>query len=104
MIADIFYNGEKGNKEPDEYADIRNDDVVIIQLKGWTLKDKTNHKFTFPEYIFGPGQICRVYTIEYHHEWCNFNYVFSFSAIWNNGGDCAPLMYAQGKTIGEYCY
>jgi len=72
--------------------------------KGWTLKDKANHNFTFPEYIIQPGQICRVYTNEYHPEWCNFNYVFSNSAIWNNGGDCASLMDAQGKTIDEYCY
>jgi len=37
-------------------------------------------------------------------EWCNFNYVFSNSAIWNNGGDCAYLMDAQGNPIDEYCY
>ena len=104
VIADIFYNGVKGNTEPDEYVEIRNDDVVAIQLKGWTLKDKANHQFTFPEYIIEPGEICRVYTNEYHPEWCNFNYVFSNSAIWNNGGDCASLMDAQGITIGEYCY
>jgi hypothetical protein len=50
-----------------------------------------------------PGQVCRVYTNEFHPEWCGFNYGRG-SAIWNNSGDCAYLRDGQGNPIHEYCY
>ena len=50
-----------------------------------------------------PGQECRIYTNEFHPEWCGFSYG-SGSAIWNNTGDCANLRDGQGTQIDQYCY
>ena len=102
VIVDIFYDGS-GHQEPDEHVDIRNDDTQPIQLNGWTLRDEANHVYTFPNFIMEPGQACRIYTNEYHPEWCGFNYG-SGSAIWNNGGDCAYLRDGVGTLIDTYCY
>jgi hypothetical protein len=101
-IFNIFADGA-GSSEPDEHVDLRNDDNVPIQLAGWTLRDIANHVFTFPSYVIQPGEVCRVYTNEFHPEWCGFNYG-SGSAIWNNPGDCAYLRNNQGQDIDTYCY
>ena len=101
-ITYIFYDGA-GSKEPDEYVRIRNYDTRSIQLNGWTLRDEANHVFTFPSHVMVPGQECRIYTNEYHAEWCGFSYGSS-SAIWNNGGDCAYLRNSVGTLIDTYCY
>jgi hypothetical protein len=61
------------------------------------------HVFTFPNYLTEPGQVCWVYTNEYHPEWCGFSYG-SGSAIWNNSGDCAELRDSYGDTVDTYCY
>jgi beta-N-acetylhexosaminidase len=57
----------------------------------------------FPSHVMEPGQTCRVYTNEYHPEWCGFSYG-SGSAIWNNSGDCADLRDSYGDTVDTYCY
>jgi hypothetical protein len=67
------------------------------------LRDEANHVFTFPNYLMEPGQVCRVYTNEYHPEWCGFSYG-SGSAIWSNSGDCADLRDSYGDTVDTYCY
>ena len=103
MIRDIFYDGVVGTSEPDEYVEIRNDDNIPIQLNNWTLSDAASHIFTFPSFIMDPGKVCRIYTNEYHPDWCGFSYG-SGSAIWNNTGDTAYLKDANGTLINEYSY
>jgi hypothetical protein len=89
--------------EPDEYVEIRNDDSRPIQLSSWTLRNEANHVFTFPSHVMQPGEVCRVYTDEYHSAWCGFSYG-SRHAIWNNGGDCGYLRDSAGAPIDVYCY
>jgi hypothetical protein len=101
-ITNIHFDGA-GSREPDEYVEFRNNDSYAIQLQGWTLRDIANHTFTFPSYVMQPGQVCRVYTNEYHPEWCGFSYG-SGSAIWNNSGDCAYLRDSGGGSVDTYCY
>ena len=62
-----------------------------------------NHVFIFPEFVMNPGQICRVYTNEDHHDWCGFNHE-SGAPIWNNDGDCAYLKDGSNSSIDTYCY
>ena len=102
-ISTIFYNGKIGNTEPDEYVEISNN-IAAVQLEGWTLKDKANHRFVFPAFELNPGQVCRVYTNQDHPEWCGFSFQFDESAIWNNGGDCGYLLDVQGNPVDEFCY
>ena len=101
-IIDIFYDGS-GSAEPDEFVTIRNDDSFSIQLEDWTLRDIANHVFVFPDFVMQPGQVCRVYTNEYHSLSCGFNYENGW-AIWNNSGDCAYLRNSAGASIDTYCY
>jgi hypothetical protein len=101
-IQDIFQFGT-GSSEPDEYVEIRNDDSSPIQLNNWTLEDEEHHVFKFPPFVIQPNQTCRIYTNEYHPEWCGFRYE-SGSAIWNNGGDTATLRDANGTLIDDYSY
>jgi len=102
-ITKVFYDGEMGTHEPDEYVEIRNDDVEAIQLKGWTLSDESDHIFMFPIFKIEPGQTCRIYTNEEQPDWCGFNYK-SKSAIWGNNGDCAILRDGEGVIIDKTCY
>lgn len=104
VISTIFYNGSAGDKEPDEYVEIRNNGSEPIQLAGWALADKAHHRFTFAEFELAPGQVCRIYTNQDHSEWCGFNYRYAETAIWNNSGDCAYLTDANGQPVAEYCY
>jgi len=101
-ITNIFYDGE-GTNEPNEYVEIRNDDTGSIQLAGWSLRDAANHVYTFPPFAMEPNQVCRIYTNEYHPEWCGFNYG-SGTAIWNNTGDSAFLKDGFGTQIDQYTY
>jgi hypothetical protein len=101
-ITTIYYDGS-GQFEPDEYVEIKNQDVFPIQLQNWTLRDEANHVFTFPNFVIYPNQICRVYTNEDHPEWCGFDY-HSGSAIWNNTGDCGYLRDSANTLIDQYCY
>jgi hypothetical protein len=101
-ITTIFYDGA-GSQEPDEYVETKNDDTKPIQLQNWTLSDAANHVFTFPSFVFQPGQVCRVYTNEVHPEWCGFSYG-SGSAIWNNSGDTATLRDGNGTVVDSYTY
>jgi hypothetical protein len=103
VISTINMNGT-GDNEPDEYVEIRNDDTQPVALQGWTLEDKANHKFRFPDFILQPNQVCRIYTNENHPDTCGFSFGFDKSAIWNNGGDCAYLKDTTGGTAFEYCY
>jgi micrococcal nuclease len=104
IITKIFYDGVVSDKEPDEYVEIRNDDSNHIDLRGWSLADEADHTFYFPEYVISPGETCRIYTNEVHPESCGFNYAFTSSAIWNNGGDCAYLKDSSSSIIDDYCY
>jgi len=101
-IVAIHYDGT-GNSEPDEYIAFQNVDSFLIQIKGWTMRDDNGHVFTFPTFLMQPGQVCRVYTDEFHPDWCGFTYRNSF-AIWNNESDCAFLRDRWGTPIDTYCY
>ncbi len=101
-IKFIFYAGT-GTSEPNEYVEIRNEESFPIQLNNWTLRDVADHIFTFPSFEIQPDQVCRVYTNEYHPEWCGFNYG-SGTAIWNNSGDTAYLRDSNGILIDDYSY
>jgi hypothetical protein len=102
QITTIYYDGD-GTTEPNEYVEIRNMDSFAIQLSSWTLRDIAEHIYTFPPFVMQPGQTCRVYTNEYHPEYCGFNYGYG-SAIWNNTGDCAYLRNSASVLIDDYCY
>ena len=91
-------------EEPDEFVEVLNDGTEPIQLKGWTLSDDDNHHiFTFPSFVLGPGQHCRVYTNLYKPTTCGFSF-FNPYPIWDDFADCAYLKDPLGEEISVYCY
>ncbi|WP_376790414.1 lamin tail domain-containing protein [Thermoflexus sp.] len=104
IIVTIYYDGQKGRNEPDEYAVIRNVGSAPVNLRGWRLNaGSPGQDFVFPDFVIQPGQECRVYTNEIHPEWCGFSFG-SGKALWNNKGDCGYLYDADGQLVSRYCY
>jgi competence protein ComEC len=101
-ITTIHSKGS-GQSQPDEYVEFRNDDTHAIQLSNWTLRDDGQHVFRFPNFIMQPGQVCRVYTDEYHPDFCGFSYR-STTPIWDDTTDCAFLRDSLGMPIDTRCY
>lgn len=104
VITYIYYDGTQGRNEPDEYVVIQNQGNAPVNLQGWSLSDESGKTFFFPAFEIAPNQECRIYTNEDHPETCGFNFRYSSSAIWNNGGDCATLNNSSGDTTSQYCY
>jgi micrococcal nuclease len=102
VIGLIDYKGTPW-EEPDEFVEVLNDGTEPIQLKGWTLSDEDQHVFTFPNFVLGPGQHCRVYTNQYSPTTCGFSF-FNPYPIWENDADCAYLKDPLGDEISVYCY
>jgi hypothetical protein len=90
-------------KEPDEFVEIRNEETTPINMRGWSLSDRSNNDFLFPDFTMNPGSVCRVYTNQDHPEWCGFN-IKAEAAIWDNSGDCAALRDGENRLVDEYCY
>jgi hypothetical protein len=104
QITEIYYDGVVPYVESDEYAVIRNESNAPVNLLGWRLNaGAQGQDFHFPDYTMQVGQECRVYTDEYHPEWCGFNFS-SGVALWANSGDCGYLYDETGKEVSEYCY
>jgi len=103
-IAHIYYDGQKGLGEPDEYCEIANEGDVPVNLIGWRLNaDDPGQDFFFPAFELGPDERCRVYTNEVHPEWGGFTFGRG-AAVWNNEGECGHLFDNRGREVSTYCY
>jgi beta-lactamase superfamily II metal-dependent hydrolase len=104
QITYIFYDGVVPSVESDEYAQITNQGAGTVNLLGWRLNaGDPGQDFYFPSFLINPGQSCRVYTNEFHPEYCGFNFGRG-SAIWSNSGDCGYLYDGGGSLVSTYCY
>ncbi len=104
IIRYIFYDGVVPRVESDEYAEIANQGIAPVNLRGWRLNaGDPGQDFIFPYFLLQPGQACRVYTNEVHPETGGFTFS-SGRAIWNNKGDCGYLYDAAGQLVSQYCY
>ncbi|MGA7678483.1 MAG: lamin tail domain-containing protein [Dehalococcoidia bacterium] len=114
--------------EPDEYVVIKNLSETSVKMGGWVLKNITKGypSFTFPPYfVFGPGQIIRVYTDEIYPEcgawlefggdskapycenpgkiWFSFNW--GVGDIWSNEKPNIAVLYnARGNEVSRKSY
>ena len=104
VISFIYYDGQVPQVESDEYAVITNQGGSPVNLAGWRLNaGNPGQDFIFPDYSLQPGANCRVYTNEYHPDYCGFSFS-SGQALWRNSGDCGYLFDASGAQVAEYCY
>jgi len=106
QITRIFYDGLVSRVESDEYVEIKNLGSESVDLAGWKLVDVDEGypTFTFPSYIFEPGQSVRVYTNQIHPEYGGFSFG-SGKAVWNNSSpDTAVLYDAEGNEVSRKSY
>jgi hypothetical protein len=103
-IKHVQYDGA-GRTEADEYVEIANQGEAAVDLSGWQLQSEgTNQVFTFPEgAVIDAGQSVRVYTNQVNVATGGFSFG-SGRAVWNNRGDIAQLIDAQGKVQSRYAY
>ncbi len=102
-IYDIFFNGNQGVLEPDEYVEIKNNGASI-NMENYTLQDKSGKTFRFPIFPLSSNASVKVFTgcgTNTNRElyWC-----YKSSAIWNNTGDTAELRDAGDKILTSYSY
>ncbi|MEO5951046.1 MAG: lamin tail domain-containing protein, partial [Chloroflexia bacterium] len=103
-IADIFFNGVKGSKEPDEYVEIANNGTQAVDMDGWMLYDiYGGQTFTWHGYTLPGHTKLRVYTNEVHSASGGFSFG-SNSAIWANKGDAVELLDSTDTIISTFSY
>lgn len=84
-----------------EWIRLTNNTSKAISLKGWTLRDKQNHVYTFASYNLGAHKYVMVRTgkgtngkpASTDRYWGSGNY------IWNNTGDTATVKNNKAKVI-----
>ncbi|GIM88354.1 hypothetical protein Ato02nite_001470 [Paractinoplanes toevensis] len=81
-----------------EWVRLTNNTSKAIQLKNWTVRDKSNHVFKLPTVTVAARANLYIHTgkgtaYSGHIFWQSGNY------IWNNTGDTATLRNTAGKTI-----
>lgn len=98
-----------GDKEPDEYVEIKNVGADPVSLAGWRLESEvrgqdSDQVFHFPRsLVMQPGQSCRVYTNQVNQDSCGLSFFHDGGAIWrNNDADAAVLFDANGVEIARY--
>lgn len=81
-----------------EYFLLKNNSTKTLQLKGWTVRDRSAHIYTFGTFSLGSKKSVYVHTgkgtnTATNRHWGSGNY------IWNNDGDAATLRNASNATI-----
>jgi hypothetical protein len=81
-----------------EYFRLTNNTSATIQLKGWTVRDKANHVYTFKATALAARASLYVHTGKGTDAATN-KYWGSGNYIWNNDGDTAWLKNTKATTI-----
>lgn len=107
-IIGLLRDGQAGQKEPDEYVEIRNTGTGPQDLTGWRLVSQRGAEdgqiYYFPQgFTMQPGQTCRIYTAEIHPETCGLSFNYTRTAVWNNSGSDPALLYdAAGNLVSRW--
>ncbi|MGW1249662.1 lamin tail domain-containing protein [Streptomyces sp. NPDC002535] len=86
-----------------EYVQIRNTTGAAVNLRGWTLTDASNHKYTFGNFTLGKGKIVTVRTGRGTNSAANV-YQNRGAYVWNNDRDTATLKKSNGTRIDTCSY
>ncbi|MGW2301693.1 lamin tail domain-containing protein [Streptomyces sp. NPDC001809] len=86
-----------------EYVQIRNTTGAAVNLRGWTLTDAANHKYTFGNYVLGKGKIVTVRTGRGTNSAANV-YQNRGAYVWNNDRDTATLKKSNGARVDTCSY
>jgi hypothetical protein len=86
-----------------EYVQITNTTAKSAALKGWTLVDASNHKYTFGVYSLGAHKTVTVHTGKGAGTAAN-RYQNRAAYVWNNDKDTATLRTATGAKVDACSY
>ncbi|WP_316757748.1 lamin tail domain-containing protein [Streptomyces herbicida] len=81
-----------------EWVQIKNTGGSAISLKGWILKDASNHKYVFPNVKIGAGKYMKIHTGKGTDTASN-KYQGRRAYVWNNTSDTATLTKASGTKV-----
>jgi len=120
QITKIYYNSPGTDTGSNaslnaEWVRLTNTRTYTINLKGWTLRDKSSHIYTFTSnYYLGAGTRTYVHTGKGVNGYPDVQHRYWRSAwyVWNNAGDTASVRNPAGTLIdsctwgssGSYTY
>ncbi|MFF4042125.1 lamin tail domain-containing protein [Streptomyces sp. NPDC001816] len=81
-----------------EWVQIKNSGSSAVSLKGWILKDASNHKYVFPNVKIGAGKYMKIHTGSGSDTASN-KYQGRRAYVWNNDKDTATLTKASGTKV-----
>jgi hypothetical protein len=86
----------------EEWIAIENVGTMNISMKGWSILDNGNHKYSFPDtFILTAGGKVRIHTGK--GENTNFDLFWGRdSPVWNNNGDTVIVKNEAGETVAIY--
>ncbi|MGW5609536.1 lamin tail domain-containing protein [Streptomyces sp. NPDC003753] len=84
-----------------EYVEVKNTGRSAIDLRGYKVKDASNHWYTFPAYKIGAGKTVKVHTGKGTTSAGNLYQGRSWY-VWNNDKDTATL-YKSGGAFADSC-
>ena len=103
VIAHVEYD-PAGSDLQGEYVLLRNETDAPVDLAGWKLQDMgSKHSFTFPAFTLAPGAEVRLWSGSGAVDAANL-YWGNRGAVWNNVGDTAVLVDAEGHEISRLSY
>ncbi|MFC8170820.1 lamin tail domain-containing protein [Streptomyces sp. NPDC057325] len=86
-----------------EYVQIRNTTNAAVNLRGWTLTDAADHKYTFGSFVLGKGKVVTVRTGRGTNTAANV-YQNRGAYVWNNDRDTATLRKSNGASVDTCAY
>ncbi|OMI36835.1 lamin tail domain-containing protein [Streptomyces sparsogenes] len=86
-----------------EYVQIKNSTSRGVSLKGWTVSDAGNHRYTFGSYTLGAGKTVTVRTGS-GSDTTYTKYQDRRAYVWNNTADTATLRKASGTKVDTCSY
>jgi hypothetical protein len=86
-----------------EYVVLRSWATADVDMTGWTLRDLAGHVYRFPAFVLGPSSQVRLYTRAGENGPGEL-FWGRRAAVWNNRGDAALLVDAEGREVHRYTY
>ncbi|WP_256642481.1 lamin tail domain-containing protein [Streptomyces murinus] len=81
-----------------EWVQIKNTGGSAVSLKGWVLKDASNHRYVFPNIKIGAGKYMKIHTGS-GKATTSDRYQGRRAYVWNNDKDTATLTKASGAKV-----
>lgn len=107
-VSKIFYDSPGSDTRLNtslngEWVQIQNSTSAAVSLKGWTLTDASNHKYTFGTYTLAKGKTVTIRTGKGTNTTAN-RYQGRAAYVWNNDKDTATLRKATGAKVSSCSY